>query len=118
MSNRCIEGKCKLFSRLIKGGYLRKKISVFVVVMAMACLFAGVASAEMYVEGSLGGAFADNSGQATTSRELPGTGENNVTQFRLPQTLPLISLPHEPSADTDFKPFNQREEPLPEPEFI
>jgi len=95
-----------------------KKIGVFVVVMAMACLFAGVASAEMYVEGYLGGAFADNSGQATTIKELPGTGEKNVTQFRHPQTLPLISRPHEPTAHTDFKPFKQREEPLPEPEFM
>ena len=85
-----------------------KKVGVFVVVMAMAYLFVGVASAEMYVEGYVGRAFADNSGQATTIKELPGTGENNVTQFRLPQTLPLISLPHEPSADTDFKPFKQQ----------
>ena len=118
MSNRCIGGKCKLFSRLIKGGYLMKKIGVFVVVMAMACLFAGVASAEMYVEGHPGGAFADNSGQATTIKKLPGTGENNVTQFRNPQTLPLISPPHDPPADNDFKQFKQREEPLPEPEFM
>jgi hypothetical protein len=95
-----------------------KKIGVFVVVMAMACLFAGAASAEMHVEGNLGGAVADNSGQATTIKELPDTGENYVTQFRHPQTLPLISPPHDPPADTDFKSFKQREEPLPDPEFM
>jgi hypothetical protein len=93
-----------------------KKIGVFVVVMAMACLFAGVASAEMYVEGYLGGAFADNIGQATTIKT--GHRGNNVTQFRHLQTLPLISPPHEPPADTDFKPFKRREEPLPDPEFM
>ena len=95
-----------------------KKIGVFVVVMAMACLFAGVASAEMHVEGYLGGASADNSGQATTIKKLPGPGENTVTQFRHPQTLPLISPPHDPPADTDFKPFKQREEQVPEPEIM
>jgi hypothetical protein len=95
-----------------------KKIGVFLVVMAMACLFAGVASAEMYVERYLRGASADNSGQATTIKELPGTGENNVTQFRNPQTLPLILPPHEPPTDNDVKQFKQREEPLPEPEFM
>ena len=95
-----------------------KKIGVFVVVMAMACLFVGVASAEMYVAGYLGEAFADNSGQATTIKELPDTGENNVTQFRHPQNLPLISPPHAPPTDNDFKPFKQREEPLPEPEIM
>ncbi len=95
-----------------------KKIGVFVVVMAMACLFAVVASAETYIEDNLGGAFADNIGQATTIKEPPGTKESNVTQFRHLQTLPLISPPHDQAANTDFKPFKQREEPKPEPDFM
>lgn len=94
-----------------------KKIGFFLVVMAMAFLFVGVASAEKYVEGYLKGAFADNIGQATTIKELPGTRENNLTQFRHLQTLPSISPPHEPPTDPDFKPL-KREEPLPEPEFM
>lgn len=40
-----------------------KKIGVLAVVMAMAFLFVGAASAEMYVEGYIGGVFADNIGQ-------------------------------------------------------
>ncbi len=39
-----------------------KKIGVLAVVMAMAFLFVGVASAEMYVEGYIGGAFAQHLG--------------------------------------------------------
>jgi outer membrane protein W len=41
-----------------------KKIGVLAVVMAMAFLFVGVASAEMYVEGYIGGSQAQNMGQA------------------------------------------------------
>jgi opacity protein-like surface antigen len=41
-----------------------KKIGVLAVVMAMAFLFVGVASAEMYIEGYIGGSQAQNAGQA------------------------------------------------------
>ncbi len=95
-----------------------KKIGVFVMVIAMACLFEGVASAEMHVDASHGEALGDNIGQTTTAKELPGTGENNVTQFRHLENFPLTSLPHDPPEETEFKPFKQAEEPLLEPEFM
>ena len=40
-----------------------KKIGVLAVVMAMAFLFVGVASAEMYVEGYIGGSMASSTNQ-------------------------------------------------------
>ncbi len=93
-----------------------KKIGVLV--MAMTCLFAGMASAEMHVDGYPGGARGNNTGQATTTKKLPDTEKNNVTQFRHLQPLPLISPPHEPPADIDFKPSKQRWESLHEPDFM
>ncbi len=49
-----------------------KKIGVLAAVMAMACLCVGVASAEMYVEGYVGGSQASNMGQPFTVHEAVG----------------------------------------------
>lgn len=46
-----------------------KKLGVLAAVMAIACLFVGVASAEMYVEGYLGATQAANMGQAFKVKE-------------------------------------------------
>ena len=48
-----------------------KKIGVLAVVMAMAFLFVGVASAEMYVEGYIGGVMPTSNGQSFTVNEVP-----------------------------------------------
>ena len=53
---------------MIKGGYQMKKIGVLAVVLAVAFLFVGVASAEMYVEGYLGAAQAENLDIGTSSQ--------------------------------------------------
>ncbi len=57
-----------------------KRIGILAVVMAAAFLFVGVASAEMYVEGYLGGSQASNMGQAFTIHDIVNSGVNNVTQ--------------------------------------
>jgi hypothetical protein len=61
-----------------------KKIGVLAVVMAMAFLFVGVASAEMYVEGYLGAAWSDSIGQNFTEKELAGgTPAGDINAFRM-----------------------------------
>lgn len=49
------------------------KMRVLAVVLAMAFLFVGAASAEMYVEGYIGGSFASNAGQSFSLKETPPT---------------------------------------------
>jgi len=58
-----------------------KKIGVLAVVMAMAFLFVGVASAEMYVEGYLGAAQAANFGQGFTVSQTGGFAD--LDQFHI-----------------------------------
>ncbi len=48
-----------------------KRIGVLAVVLAAAFVFAGVASAEMYVEGYLGGSQAANIGQSFSVKDIP-----------------------------------------------
>lgn len=51
-----------------------KKIGVLAAVMAMAFLFVGVASAEMYLEGYLGASQAANTSMTTSINEFPSLG--------------------------------------------
>jgi opacity protein-like surface antigen len=66
---------------MIKGGYLMKKIGVLAIAMAMAFLFVGVASAEMYVEAYLGAAQAANFGQGFTAHELISDGTSGTAKL-------------------------------------
>src|SRR5208337_46895 len=55
--------------------------AVFGVFLAVALVaLAAPASAEMYVEGYLGGTAAANMGQALTIQDIPGLGKNGITQ--------------------------------------
>jgi hypothetical protein len=47
-----------------------KRIGVLAVAMAAAIMMVGAASAEMYVEGYIGGAFADNIGQNVVNKDI------------------------------------------------
>ena len=61
-----------------------KKIGVLAVVMAMAFLFVGVASAEMYVEGYLGGSQAANTPANFTVNQTAGwAGTGDIDQFSM-----------------------------------
>lgn len=66
---------------MIKGGYLMKKIGILAVAMAAAFLLVGVASAEMYVEGYLGGSLASNMGQGFSVRDVPVQPFGAATHF-------------------------------------
>ncbi len=55
-----------------------KKIGVLAVVVAMAFLFVGVASAEMYLEGYIGGSAASNIGQSFSVHQVPPTNFINA----------------------------------------
>ncbi len=63
-----------------------KRIGVLAVVLAAAFLFVGVASAEMYVEGYVGGAFAPNIGQTVhvhDSEFTQGPGTGDIAMYHL-----------------------------------
>ncbi|MGO9622057.1 MAG: outer membrane protein [Desulfobaccales bacterium] len=59
-----------------------KKIGVFAAALATAFLLAGAASAEMYVEGYLGGTAAANMGQAFTIHDIPITTGSEVSHMQ------------------------------------
>ena len=66
-----------------------KKIGGLAAMLAMACLCVGVAGAEMYVEGYVGGSQAANMGQAFSVHQLP------PTNFFI--HLPTSTLPKPPT---------------------
>ena len=67
---------------MIKGGYLMKKIGVLAAVLAMALLFVGVASAEMYVEGYIGAARGLQYEHGTSITEVPVSWQRRIYQVR------------------------------------
>lgn len=60
-----------------------KKIGVLVVALAVAFLFVGVASAEMYVEGYIGAAQAENTNMGTSIKEFPSLGGTGPFRYDL-----------------------------------
>ena len=60
-----------------------KKIGVLAVAMAAAFLFVGMASAEMYVEGYLGAAQAENMNMGTSIKEFPSLGGTGPFRYDL-----------------------------------